>query len=74
MVPRLPDGSEFSARYDARLVLWTGHLRIYGHNGLEMQTFHLSHPGVFGLMRRLDKLYRDYLAKRDGKGLANGKR
>lgn len=56
---RLPDGSEFQARYDARARRWAGTLRV-SVNG-EAKVFEESASGVWSLMGKLDARYREWL-------------
>jgi len=51
--PRLPDGSEYHAAYDASVQQWNGTLTVPG-----VKAFVTSASSVFGLMSKLDKAYR----------------
>jgi hypothetical protein len=52
---RLPDGAKFDVTYDAARTLWTGTLTIGG------QVFTGEATAVFGLLRHLDRRYRESL-------------
>jgi hypothetical protein len=53
---RLPHGSVFTVRYDAETTSWSGTLTVPG-----LPPFASTACGVFGLLLRLDRQYRDSL-------------
>lgn len=74
---RLPDGSIFLAVWDAADGVWYGKLvtaPATGLGGMLAQMiaagghFAASHTGVFGLLKRLDTMYRELLGRQKGGG------
>ncbi len=59
---RFTSDASFVAAYDAAKQSWIGSLSIEG------QIFTSVNKGVFGLMTRLDKLYRAWLARKPDDG------
>lgn len=58
---RLPGGARFTARWDEAGQLWSGTLTI-GATDRPDQVFNATHTGVFGLLAKLDRKYREWLA------------
>lgn len=56
--PRLPDGAVFTVRYCASRTEWVGQLRIP-----DMGTLFSVAPSVFGLLTKLDGMYRTCLSE-----------
>ncbi len=59
---RLPDGSAFAVKWDAKSQRWSGTLTIMGE-GVILKEFSDYSAGVFRLLANLDNRYRAWLAK-----------